>query len=209
MAQLIDTVRQHTGETGTSQQGQAPCPSKEAELLLGLGSRGGSGGSVSVSATGSGALEGLLLEEAIGAQGPGNTRERRDAHGRRSDHAGAHSESTASHYRRLCVCARGHERGTGWKGCGRIKIEKRGEGRGERWGAESVRKRSETIRNGSAKWPKTVSIRSSKKILWRKKHKRGKEKEKIDRGLVSCFGRIGVSARSVNFFWPLWQMHNW
>lgn len=32
----------------------------------------------------------------------------------------------------------------------------------------------------------------------KKKHKRRKEK-KIDSGLVSCFGRIGVPARSVNF----------
>lgn len=36
----------------------------------------------------------------------------------------------------------------------------------------------------------------------KKKHKRRKEKKKIDSGLVSCFGRIGVPARSVNFFGP-------
>lgn len=47
-------------------------------------------------------------------------------------------------------------------------------------------------------------ISSGKKISGlkkKKKHKRRKEKKKkIDSGLVSCFGRIGVPARSVNFF---------
>lgn len=104
MPQLVDAVRQHTSETNTGQPGQTPGPSQKAELLLGLRSRSRSGGSVGVGTAGSGALEGLLLEEAIGAQRPGNARQRRKAHGRGRGHSGgAHCESTANHSRRLCV----------------------------------------------------------------------------------------------------------
>jgi len=36
--------------------------------------------------------------------------------------------------------------------------------------------------------------------LEKKKHRRKRKEKKINGGLVSCFGRIGVPARSVNFF---------
>ena len=91
---VVDAVRQHTSETSTSEQGQAPGPSQESELLLGFGGRGG----ISVGPTGD-ALEGLLVvEAAISPQRwPGRTkdlaggleaRQGREAHGGWGDHVG-------------------------------------------------------------------------------------------------------------------------
>ena len=91
---VIDAVGQHTSETSTREQGQAPGPSQESELLLGFGGRGG----ISVGPA-SDALEGLLVvETAIGPQRwPGRTedlaggleaRQGREAHGGWRDHVG-------------------------------------------------------------------------------------------------------------------------